>query len=218
MPLTFRKKGFAYRGVLHFDYGSVATETYTLSPRGVADAGGWAAGGQCSNTVKGLLCTNLTTKNNYLTYPGGGKFDVIHINYGLHDLVAPCPPGGTGECEEHVALPGYGANLVTLFQRFSTIGTKLIWTTTTPVPNVSSMPYGRTYANVTLYNAQALKSLQGAVSNLLVDDLWGGMIAVCGAGYASCPLQLPKDVHLTSAGINATAQLAFQSIMAALGE
>ena len=54
-----------------------------LEAAGVAvqHAGGWFGGGQCSNTVKGLLCTNASTPNNYITIPGGGKFDVVHANW-----------------------------------------------------------------------------------------------------------------------------------------
>ena len=123
----------------------------------VQHAGGWYGGGQCSNTVKGLLCTNsacerahaamrspprrlralcaplsaiavtltpprplaaASTPNSYFAIPGGGKFDVVHANWGLHDLVAACAPGEKGECEEHVDLESgaYGNNLDALYQ------------------------------------------------------------------------------------------------------
>ena len=119
-------------------------------------------------------------------------------------------------CKEHVDIGVYGANLVEIWRRFSTIGKTLIWTTTTPVPNVTTS-LGRTYAAAEHYNAQALKSLSAAnPGGLLVNDLWGDMIAACGAGYTSCALQLPKNVHLTPAGINVTALSVFKSIMAAL--
>jgi hypothetical protein len=51
--------------------------------------GGWGSGGQASNTVKGLLCTNTSTAGNWLNVTG--MYDVIHFNFGLHGefLVPP---------------------------------------------------------------------------------------------------------------------------------
>jgi hypothetical protein len=40
-------------------------------------------GGQASNTVKGLECTNASTPGNWLNV--SGKYDVIHFNFGLHE-------------------------------------------------------------------------------------------------------------------------------------
>jgi hypothetical protein len=53
--------------------------------------------------LQGLACTDPTIPFNYLNFTGG-KFDLVHFNYGLHDLVAACVNGTTGECEEHVPL------------------------------------------------------------------------------------------------------------------
>jgi len=41
-----------------------------LRAKGIATqhVGGWYAGGQASNTPKGLLCTEPTTENNYLNF------------------------------------------------------------------------------------------------------------------------------------------------------
>ena len=49
--------------------------------------GGWDEKGQASNTVKGLHCTDPSTPGNWLNVTG--TYDVIHFNFGLHDLVAP---------------------------------------------------------------------------------------------------------------------------------
>ena len=154
----------------------------------VQHAGGFYGGGQCSNTVKGLLCTNASTPNNYIAIPGGGVFDVVHANWGLHDLVAACPsPNVTGECQEHVDLVDgvYGENLVELYKRFSPVTKSFIWVSTTPVPNVTTS-MGRTYELAVAYNNQALEYLSALSGNLIVDDLWGAFIASCGAYYTSC--------------------------------
>lgn len=197
-------------------YGSALHELLSAAGIESQHAGGWFGGGQCSNTVKGLLCTTSTTPNNYLNVTGG-KFDLCHANWGLHDLVAACVNGTTGECEEHVDLPQYGKNLVTLFGRLQTVCDKVMWVTTTPVPNVTTS-MGRSYALAVAYNAQALASLSAAVApaKLLVDDLWSAFIQHCGAYYKSCDLQLPANVHLTPLGEQFAAQKAFDAIKAAL--
>ena len=74
-------------------------------------SGGWANGGQASNTVKGLKCTDHQTDGNWLNFTG--RYDVIHFNFGLHDLV----DAGPGEGREHVNLTAYGQNLVTIYSR-----------------------------------------------------------------------------------------------------
>ena len=43
---------------------------------------------------------------------------------------------GPGEGKEHVDLSQYGANLAEIYRRLATKGKNLIWTTTTPCPNV----------------------------------------------------------------------------------
>lgn len=93
--------------------GVVKTILESLSPPVyVQHAGGWYNGGQASNTAKGLLCTNASVQNNYVNV--SGVFDVVHVNYGLHDLVT-CTD--SPECQEHVDLATYGANLQVIFNR-----------------------------------------------------------------------------------------------------
>lgn len=180
-------------------YGGVLHTLLQNAGVAVQHAGGFFSGGQCSNTVKGLLCTDPKTPNNYLNYTGGGLFDLVHVNYGLHDLVAACVNGSTGECEEHVNInpPDYGRNLVTLYHRFSTIAKKFMWTSTTPVPNVPTS-MGRTYQLAVDYNKQAYEYLsQASPAGLLVNDLWTNMIKHCGEEYKECDLQIKDNVHLT---------------------
>ncbi len=176
----------------------------------VQHAGGWYGGGQCSNTVKGLLCTNTSTPNNYLNF--SGVFDIIHFNYGLHDLVN-CTDNP--ECAEHVEPDQYGENLAILYKRFATKGKVLIWTATTPVPNITTS-LGRSYENAIVYNQAALKALQGVNPNILVNDLWADVIKYCGVGYTSCDLQLPANVHFTTKGSAFLGDSVSASILSAL--
>ena len=199
-------------------YGAALQTLLEAQGIAVQHAGGWYAGGQCSNTVKGLLCTNVSTPNSYVVIPGGGEFDLVHYNYGLHDLVAACVPPATGECEEHVNLGGpYGANVVELYRRFRAVSKLVMWVSTTPVPNVTTS-MGRTYELAVAYNAEARTALAQHLAPLppLVNDLWSAFIGVCGPGYHNCTLQLPKNVHLTPAGIAFAANVSATAIVAAL--
>jgi len=74
----------------------------------VQHVGGWFGGGQASNTVKGLLCTDSATPNNYLDF--SGTFDVAHIAYGLHDLVNCCPSCGCYRDATAAQCSGEGAD------------------------------------------------------------------------------------------------------------
>lgn len=57
--------------------------------------------------------TRLCTLNNTLLLLYVGVYDVIHFNFGLHDLV----DAGPGEGQEHVDLDAYGANIAEIYRR-----------------------------------------------------------------------------------------------------
>lgn len=177
-------------------------------------AGGWESGGQASNTVKGLACTNTTVAGNYLNF--SGTYDVIHFNYGLHDLVDP----GPGEGKEHVSLAQYGMNLKTIYGRLAARAKHVIWATTTPCPNVTTS-MGRTNDKVKAYNKQAMTSLTAAAAaagkTLLVDDLFADIERACGSNYKSCPLQRPHNVHFEPEGDEFMAERVVASILSSLG-
>ena len=176
-------------------------------------SGGWAQGGQASNTVKGLMCTDPTTPGNWLNF--SGTYDVIHFNFGLHDLV----DAGPGEGKEHVNLTAYGENLVTIYTRLAARANKVIWVATTPCPNVPTS-MGRSDAKVIAYNAKALEVLQPLAAKsghtLLVDDLHAAVDGYCGANYTTCALQKPKNVHFEPLGCTFLATKVVASIVAAL--
>ena len=132
---------------------------------------------------------------------------------GLHDLVDP----GPGEGKEHVDIPTYGKNLVELFKRFSVKAKTVIWTTTTPCPNVTTS-LGRSDAKVRAYNAEAEKVLSAAANgHLVVDDLYEAVDQYCGANYKACVLQRPKNVHLTAQGCEFTGEHVVATVLKALG-
>ena len=113
-------------------YGGLTREILQNASVNVWHNGGWDSGGQASNTVKGLNCTSETTDGNWMNITG--VYDIVHFNFGLHDLVAL----GPGEGQEHVPLQQYGENLQEIYRRLTKIGKKIIWTTTTPCPNVTT--------------------------------------------------------------------------------
>ena len=68
---------------------------------------------------------------------GDGKWDVIHFNFGLHDLKFVDEKGMNTSPEKgklQVPIGDYKKNLDALVSRMKKTGAKLIFATTTPVP------------------------------------------------------------------------------------
>src|SRR5262245_44134726 len=65
---------------------------------------------------------------------GDSRWDVIHFNWGLHDLKVT-PDGG-----RQVPIEMYERNLVMLVEHLKDTGAQLIWATTTPVPEGKQNP------------------------------------------------------------------------------
>lgn len=93
---------------------------------------------------------------------GDGKWDVIHFNWGLHDLkymgsngenLVPKEKGG----HQQVPPEAYGKNLDQLVARLKQTGAKLIWRNTTPVPPGSA---GRVVGDPVKYNEIAARVMK----------------------------------------------------------
>jgi len=155
--------------------------------------------------VHRIPANGATTANglkNLDAWLGTGRWDVIHFNFGLHDLRFM-------ENNEHqISLSDYQANLRAIVQRLEKTGAKLIWATTTPVPNAEVNPPRRN-ADVLEYNAAALKIMTAA--GIAIDDLYE-MVSP-----RLQELQLPANVHYTLAGYSALGLQVAQSIRKALG-
>ncbi len=78
---------------------------------------------------------------------GDGHWDVIHFNWGLHDLKLI-------DGKHQVPIEDYEKNLAGLAKTLEATGAKLIWCSTTPVPEGAA---GRQTADVVEYNAMARK-------------------------------------------------------------
>ncbi len=68
------------------------------------------------------------------SYLGDKKWDVIHFNWGIHDVTRVGPDGQTDpEGTPQVPLKAYRKNLQRLVRRLKATGAELVWGSTTPV-------------------------------------------------------------------------------------
>jgi acyl-CoA thioesterase-1 len=130
---------------------------------------------------------------------GDGPWDVIHFNWGLHDLKQI-------EGKQQVPLDEYEQNLRKLVARLKQTGAKLIWSSTTPVPEGSSPP--RSNEDVLAYNAVAKKIMDE--NQVAIDDLYEF------ARPKLAEIQRKANVHFTPEGSKVLAGQVAESIAKAL--
>lgn len=106
---------------------------------------------------------------------GDTRWDVIHFNFGLHDLkcINPATAGEenpnrlpVGKGRPWVSVEQYEENLRTLVQRMKRTGARLVWCTTTPVPTGAA---GRVAGSEAAYNEAALRVMRA--EGVQVNDL-----------------------------------------------
>lgn len=150
--------------------------------------------------------TNCSSSGNGLAnldkWLGKEKWDVIHFNFGLHD--AKLPPEGN----RHAPPDVYETNLRELVKRLQKTGAKLIFATTTPVPNGGVISPTRRFGSVQEYNAIALKVMKD--NGVSIDDLNATIAPELKT------LQIANDVHFTKEGSLVLAKQVAQSIEEAL--
>lgn len=134
---------------------------------------------------------------------GGGKWDVIHFNWGIHDL--KIMPDGRRQVEP----ADYEANLRQLVTTLKTTGAKLIWASTTPIPEGELNP-PRKFGQVAEYNAIAARVMkENAVT---INDLNAWMTPKFEEFHKL------KDLHYTEAGSDHLAQKVAIAVGEALGK
>ena len=141
---------------------------------------------------------------------GSKKWDVIHFNWGLHDLKyidAQTKIADISKGKQWVPVETYEKNLTELVQRLKKTGAKLIWCSTTPVPEGVM---GRVPGEEVKYNAAALRVMQAA--GVTVNDLCAFVKP------QREQLGKPKDVHYTNEGSAALAGVVSKAIEAALAK
>lgn len=123
---------------------------------------------------------------------GNGKWDVIHFNFGLHDIKYIDDQGKNaepGKGHAQVSADDYQKNLETLVTRMKKTGAKLIFATTTPVPEGSS---ARAKNDELKYNEIALAVMKK--HGVEIDDLYTF------AKPRLAEIQLPANVHFKPEG------------------
>lgn len=128
---------------------------------------------------------------------GEGKWDVIHFNFGLHDLKCVDGKGKNTSPEKgkaQVPLEQYGKNLDALVLKMKKTGAKLIFATTTPVPRGEKQ---READSDRAYNEAALKVMQE--HKVAINDLNALVRESKGKG------QLDANVHFSPEGFKALA-------------
>lgn len=156
---------------------------YTLPVRELlkGDANVHRPAANCGPTIRGVEQIDA--------WLGDGRWDVIHFNWGLHDLKRI-------DGKHQVSLDEYEKHIEALVQRMRKTGAKLIWCSTTPVPEGVTPP--RTDADVNAYNAVAAKIMQEY--DIPTDDLYTFALARLDK------IQQPKNVHFSPAGSAVLAQ------------
>lgn len=156
----------------------------------------------CGPTTNGLA--------NLEKWLGDKPWDVIHFNWGLHDLkymnaqgtlLNPADP----KANQQVPPEQYEKNLRELVARLKKTGATLIWCETTPVPVGAA---GRVADDSVKYNEIAARVMRE--SGIATDDLHAF------AKSRLQEIQLPANVHFSAEGSKTLARQVAQSITTAL--
>lgn len=119
------------------------------------------APGNNAGTTKGM--------ESLKSWLGEGKWDVIHFNWGLHDLKRARSRSADGPKYAYQAdIKQYEKNLRVMVPMLKAAGARLIFATTTPFP--AGVGKGRLPEDVAKYNAAALKIMKE--HKIAIDDLY----------------------------------------------
>ncbi len=150
--------------------GDSVSRGYTLPTRaalaGVMNV--HRAPANCGPTATGL--------KNLEVWLGEGKWDIIHFNFGIHDRATH--------------FEDYAARLEQIAERLQQTGAKVVWATTTPIPDDPAQK--QTAASIVARNAVAREIMQRR--RIAIDDLFAAITP------RLAELQNPRDVHFNPAG------------------
>ena len=152
------------------------------------------------NEGNGGPTTNGT--KNLKKWLGEGKWDVIHFNFGLHDIKLD-----TGK--HLVSSDEYEKNLREIVKTLKTTNAKLIFATTTPVPEGKTSP-PRKNEDVVAYNKIAKKVMDE--SGVAINDLYTFALPQLEK------IQRPVNVHFTDAGSQVLGERVASAIEKALAK
>jgi lysophospholipase L1-like esterase len=123
---------------------------------------------------------------------GDGKWDLIHFNFGIHDRNTP--------------VLEYSQRLEQLVKRMKKTGAKLVWASTTPIPDVPEKK--QTAASIIERNKAAAQIMQK--HGVVIDDLFTAVTPFL------AEMQNPNDVHFNGAGYEFLGQRVGEAILEAL--
>lgn len=144
----------------------------------------------CGPTIRGLESIDA--------WLGDGKWDVIHFNFGLHDVRLM-------EGKHQVSPEDYEKNLSSLVGRMQKTGAKLIFATTTPIPKGSQ---GRNEGEEIKYNEIARRVMEK--NGVAINDLYAFALPKL------AEIQQPANVHFTPAGSKVLGKQVAEAIEKAL--
>ena len=123
---------------------------------------------------------------------GDGKWDVIHFNFGIHDRATP--------------IADYTQRLEQLIERMKKTGAKLIWASTTPIPDDPS--HKQTAASIVERNTAAAEVIKK--HGVAINDLFTFITPHL------AKVQPPKDVHFNGEGYDLLGKRVATAIQSAL--
>ena len=132
---------------------------------------------------------------------GDGAWDIIHFNFGLHDLVI------MEDGKHQVPIEEYEQNLRELVRQLQATGARLIWASTTPVPEGDVAPF-RGDQDAIAYNAVAKQIMDD--SGITINDLYAKTLP------RLAELLQPVNVHFTEHGSEVLGEWVAASIEAEL--
>lgn len=172
-----------------------ANVQHALNPKGGAE--------NCAGTTNGL--------KNIDRWIGSTKWDVIHFNFGLHDLKHIDPVTGINsekeEDPQQADLKTYEKNLSEIVNKLTARKAILIFATTTPFPDKPNGPL-RSADQAEKYNKAALKIMEK--NKILINDLYSFTLP------RMKELQLPKNVHFSVEGSKALAKQVVEKILSVI--
>lgn len=167
------------------------------------EANVWRPATNCGPTTRGLESLDA--------WLGKRKWDVIHFNFGLHDLKYMgangknlADPKASGS-HQQVPIEQYVANLKRIAKRLKETGATVIWCETTPVPEGSA---GRVPGDSKRYNEAAAKAMS-ELGEIETDRLYAYALE-------HAAMQKKANVHYTPEGSAKLAEQVASSIRAAL--
>jgi lysophospholipase L1-like esterase len=136
------------------------------------------------------------------------KWDIIHFNFGLHDLKHVDAKTGKNsmkpEDPQQADVKAYKKNLTEIVKKLEATGAKLIFATTTPFPDKPGGPLRRANQPAK-YNKGALKIMKK--NNIKINDLHAFTLP------RLKELQLPNNVHFTKEGSEILAKQVVEKIL-----